>query len=215
MNASPFDQLLHSKPSSESGNTNRHKEKLKRLKVIQSSDSDEGPYEVMKNEDSDEKTEIVKKTPKPQKTFDLNSDLDEDGDTGNAKLVSSISQSQGRAIIDSDSENDGSGSGTTQNIQRNRPLLIDSDSDSDVESPHVSTLTKVQPVKSSPLKESSILNSSLKKYTISSDEELDSVENVSHKPKSTKHFLSSSEDSGGELNSPKKARIQGMSKLRM
>lgn len=208
---SPFDQLLSSKASSGTEDVNLHKAKKKRLKLMQSIDSDEDISEETKSEQSNGKAEKTKKTIKSRNTFD--SDSDDDGDRRNASMSS---QSQGRALIDSDSENDGSGSVASQNVVRNRPLVIDSDSDSDFESLRGTNVTKVQSVKNSPLKESSILNSFRKKAVVSSDEEMESVDDVSLKPnKSTKHFLSSSEDSGGESNSPKKARIQEMSKLRM
>lgn len=191
---SAFDNLLKSNASPAAAKTKVKKEKQKRLKVVHSDDSDAQDSRV-----SDEEQVRV---PSPPNPVNLESDDDDD----NVPV-----SSQRRAIIDSDSENEGSVPIVTQSSQRPRQIVIDSDSDSDT-GLTPSANVKVHHAKSSPLKESSILNKSQKKYVASSDEEMEQPSIVSQRTgKGSKHFLSSSDDSDAEKTSKKiRSEVSGL-----
>ncbi|XP_052126386.1 protein timeless homolog [Frankliniella occidentalis] len=196
-----FDSLLKSNPARSAEKPKAQKEKRKRFKIAKSDDSD--------NEESVSQNKEERTNQKSGTSINLDSDSDSDFESA----PHTSTQIQRRAVIDSDSENESSAPSASQNSQRVRQSVITSDSESESEVSRSSSV-KFQQARSSPLKESSIMNSSQKRAAISSDEEMDTSNNVNSRPnKGTKHFLSSSEDSAGE-NSPKKARSD-VSGLRM
>lgn len=194
---SAFDDLLNPQAS-----TTSVKSKI-RLKVGQSDDSDDQMSEI--NPSGDVNEDPVKK-PSRSNNLDSESDDDVDSRTLNGGLT------QRRAIIESDSENDGPVAPATQNSQRSRQQILDSDSESEPEAVQKGSVQNER--KNSPLKESSILNSSHKKAIDSSDEESESNDENNKPKKGAKHLLSSSEDSSNE-RSPKKARPNDLNGLRV
>lgn len=173
------------------------------MKVAQSDESDDQTMENMNGKNGENENIIL--NPEKQSNLDSESDENADGRT------LSENHSQKRAIIESDSENDSPVPPVSQNLQRNRLQVIDSDSESE---PEIAQVGSVNQVKNSPLKESFILNSSQKKKEISSDDEFESNVTNNKQKKSAKHLLSSSEESGNE-RSPKKARPNDVSGLRL
>ncbi|KAK3920837.1 Protein timeless-like protein [Frankliniella fusca] len=195
---SAFGNLLKSNAASTVEKKKAQKEKKKR-------------YHIAKSDESGDETvsEDKRETTSQKSLTSINLDSDSD-DEFNAPHTST--QVQRRAVIDSDSENESCAPTASQTSQRARQSVITSDSDSETDAP-LNTSAKSHQAKSSPLKESSIMNSA-QRGAISSDEEMDPSSNVTARTnKGTKHFLSSSEDSAGE-NSPKKARSEIMG-LRM